>query len=236
MHASIGPRSVPHSSSVLLLSYLFVSHIDMGNLACHPTTMRLLEQVYEACMTKHYSPRTEESYVRWIERFLRFHRNTAGKWIHPRDMTAEHVESFLTHLAVRRHVAASTQNQALNALVFLFRDVVKRELEEFIDRVVGIGSSNVVLPTVQGAQVPVGAVAGVWLSRGLPADCPCRGDAPPSASSARSAMIDLESCFSHETIRWDKDQEPTQHDIRGRLVRATYLYGRTRWRVNLTLY
>jgi len=93
--------------------------------------MKLLDQVHEACLTKHYSPRTEESYVRWIERFLRFHRDAAGKWIHPLDMTAEHVESFLTHLAVRRHVSASTQNQALNALVFLFRDVAKKEIGPF---------------------------------------------------------------------------------------------------------
>lgn len=93
--------------------------------------MKLLEQVHEACATKHYSPRTEESYVRWIEQFLRFQRSTAGRWIHPRDMTAEHVEAFLTHLAVRRRVAASTQNQALNALVFLFRDVVRKEIGAF---------------------------------------------------------------------------------------------------------
>ena len=93
--------------------------------------MKLLEQVHEACLIKHYSPRTEESYTRWIERFLRFHRAKAGDWIHPSSMTADHVETFLTDLAVRRHVAASTQNQALNALVFLFRDVIKRELAEF---------------------------------------------------------------------------------------------------------
>jgi len=66
-------------------------------------------------------PATQQSYGRWIERFLRFHRNTA----------ADHVESFLTHLAVSRRVSASTQNQALNALVFLFRDVVKKEIGEF---------------------------------------------------------------------------------------------------------
>jgi len=93
--------------------------------------MKLLEQTRQACRTKHYSPRTQSSYVRWIERFLRFHRDAAGKWIHPRDMSAEHVESFLTDLAVRRRVAASTQNQALNALVFLFRDVVKKQVGEF---------------------------------------------------------------------------------------------------------
>jgi len=93
--------------------------------------MRLLDQVHEACLTKHYSPRTEQSYTRWINHFLRFHRDKTGGWIHPRDMTAEHVESFLTHLAVHRRVAASTQNQALNAVVFLFRDVVKKNIGEF---------------------------------------------------------------------------------------------------------
>ncbi len=82
-------------------------------------------------MTKRYSARTEQSYVRWIERFLRFHRDEAGTWTHPREMSAEHVESFLTYLAVRRRVAASTQNQALNAIVFLFRDVIKKNIGEF---------------------------------------------------------------------------------------------------------
>jgi len=66
--------------------------------------------------------------MRWIERFLRFHRDKAGRWTHPEKMDAADVESFLTYLAVRRHVSASTQNQALNALVFLFQDVLKREL------------------------------------------------------------------------------------------------------------
>jgi len=58
--------------------------------------MKLMDQVWQACLIKHHSPQTEESYAQWIERFLRFHRDTAGKWIHPCDMTAEHVESFLT--------------------------------------------------------------------------------------------------------------------------------------------
>ena len=79
--------------------------------------MKLLEQVHEACVTKHYSRRTEDSYTRWIERFLRFHRAKAGDWIHPSNMSTDHVESFLTDLAVRRHVAASTQNQAINAFM-----------------------------------------------------------------------------------------------------------------------
>ena len=97
--------------------------IDRPILARHPITTKLLEQTRQTCRTKHYSPRTGESYTRWIGRFLRFHREAAGLWIHPRKMSAEHAESFLTHLAVRRHVAASTQNQALNSIVFLLRDV-----------------------------------------------------------------------------------------------------------------
>ncbi len=64
--------------------------------------MKLLEQTRQICRTKHYSPRTEESYTRWIERFLRFHREAAGLWVHPSDMSAEHVEAFLTYLVVRR--------------------------------------------------------------------------------------------------------------------------------------
>ena len=93
--------------------------------------MKFIEQVRQACQAKHYSPRTQEAYVGWIERLLRFHRDKTGAWIHPRDMTSKDVEDFLTHLAVRRRVSASTQNQALNALVFLYRDVLQCKLGEF---------------------------------------------------------------------------------------------------------
>jgi len=93
--------------------------------------MKLLEQVHQVCRTKHYSPRTEASYTHWIVRFLRFHHDAVGTWTHPREMSAEHIESFLTHLAVVRRVAASTQNQALNAIVFLFRDVLEVQIGEF---------------------------------------------------------------------------------------------------------
>jgi len=75
---------------------------------------RLLDQVREIIRVKHYSIRTEEAYVQWIKRFIFFH----GKR-HPREMGAREIEAFLTDLAVRGKVAASTQNQALNALVFL---------------------------------------------------------------------------------------------------------------------
>ena len=87
---------------------------------------RLLDQVREVIRVKHYSIRTEEAYVQWIKRFIFFH----GKR-HPREMGATEIEAFLTDLAVRGKVAASTQNQALNALVFLYQKVLHIELGEF---------------------------------------------------------------------------------------------------------
>src|SRR2546422_2260645 len=87
---------------------------------------RLLDQVREVIRFKHYSIRPEDAYVQWIKRFIFFH----GKR-HPREMGATEIEAFLTDLAVRRKVAASTQNQALNALVFLYKEVLHVELGEF---------------------------------------------------------------------------------------------------------
>ena len=75
---------------------------------------RLLDQVRERLRRKHYSISTERAYVDWIKRYILFH----GKR-HPAAMGKEEVESFLTHLAVERKVAASTQNQALSAILYL---------------------------------------------------------------------------------------------------------------------
>ena len=85
---------------------------------------RLLDQVRDAIRLRHDSPRTEEAYVAWIRRYILFH----GKH-HPRDMGAPEVESFLTHLAVARHVSASTQSQAFAALLFLHRHVLRSPLD-----------------------------------------------------------------------------------------------------------
>jgi integron integrase len=84
---------------------------------------KLLDQVRAKLRTLHYSIRTEESYVDWIKRFILFH----GKR-HPRDMGREEIGSFLTHLAVERKVAANTQNQALAALLFLYKQVLEQEV------------------------------------------------------------------------------------------------------------
>ncbi len=72
---------------------------------------------------RHYSIRTEQAYTDWIKRFILFHHKK-----HPREMGGAEVEQFLTHLAVEGRVAASTQNQALSALLFLYKEVLKMEL------------------------------------------------------------------------------------------------------------
>ena len=89
----------------------------------HGRAPRLLDRVRECCRVRHYSYRTEKTYCDWIRRFILFH----GKQ-HPRNMGKSEVESFLTHLAVRRNVAPSTQSQALAALLFLYREVLEVEL------------------------------------------------------------------------------------------------------------
>jgi hypothetical protein len=88
-----------------------------------PRPPRLLDQVKQVMRLKHYALRTEECYTQWIKRFILFH----GKR-HPRDMGAAELELFLTDLAVNAHVSASTQNQALNAIAFLYREVLDLEL------------------------------------------------------------------------------------------------------------
>ena len=89
---------------------------------------RLLASVRDRCQTKHYSRRTERAYAGWIKRFIFFHNKK-----HPRVMGALEVELFLTHLAVDCNVAAGTQNQALSALLFLYREVLDLELPWMTD-------------------------------------------------------------------------------------------------------
>lgn len=84
---------------------------------------RLLDQVKACCRMKHYSLRTEQTYCSWIRRFILFH----GKR-HPLEMSAPEIQSFLSALAVDRNVAASTQNQALAAILFLYREILGVEL------------------------------------------------------------------------------------------------------------
>jgi integron integrase len=83
---------------------------------------RLLDQVRAASRLRHYSPSTEQSYTMWIRRFVLFHERR-----HPREMGAAEIERFLEDLAITHRVSASTQNQALNAIVFLYREVLRMD-------------------------------------------------------------------------------------------------------------
>jgi integron integrase len=91
---------------------------------------KLLNQVRDAIRLKHYSIRTEKAYVAWVRRYILFHDKR-----HPNEMGSAEIEAFLTHLAVDQNVAASTQNQALSALLFLYRDVLRKDLDFPIDSI-----------------------------------------------------------------------------------------------------
>ena len=90
--------------------------------------MKLLDQYEAACKVRRLAPRTIQTYRRWVDEFLRFQHHRTGQWIHPNDMGEKEVEAFLTHLAVNRRVAESTQNQALGAILFLYRHVLEKDL------------------------------------------------------------------------------------------------------------
>src|SRR5271157_139986 len=84
---------------------------------------KLLDQVSDALRTKHYSYRTEQTYIDWIKRYILFHKKR-----HPREMGANEIREFIVYLATERKVVASTQNQALSAILFLYRTVLQKEI------------------------------------------------------------------------------------------------------------
>ena len=86
---------------------------------------KLLDVARGILRAKHYSLKTEQSYLRWMKRYILFHNKR-----HPKEMGENEISQFLTHLAVQGHVAASTQNQALCAIVFLYKHVLKKEIGE----------------------------------------------------------------------------------------------------------
>ena len=84
----------------------------------------LIQRYREELQARHYARRTVDTYEQWVRRFLRFHQLR-----HPREMGSDEVNAFLTHLAVEGQVSASTQNQALAALLFLYRVLLERDLD-----------------------------------------------------------------------------------------------------------
>ena len=96
---------------------------ESSNSSTEITSPRLLDRLRDAIKRRHYSRRTEEAYIHWTKRFIFFH----GKR-HPSELGEAEVTTFLNHLATDRKVAASTQNQALSALLFLYKEVLGSEL------------------------------------------------------------------------------------------------------------
>jgi Phage integrase, N-terminal SAM-like domain len=87
------------------------------------TQKPMLDEVRQAIRTRHYSYRTEKAYVHWIKRFVFFHNKR-----HPAELGEAEIGEFLSSLATDSRVSASTQNQALNALLFLYREVLKKDI------------------------------------------------------------------------------------------------------------
>ena len=99
----------------------------MNAVTYQPQSKRLLEQLCEVVRYKHYSLKTEQAYTYWVRFFVRWHGRN-GQMRHPRDMGGDEVTQFLTMLANERRVSVSTHNQALSALLFLYRDVLGIDL------------------------------------------------------------------------------------------------------------
>ena len=93
-----------------------------------PKPGKLLDQVREVMHYHHYAIRTEQTYVKWILDYIRFNGTR-----HPQEMGKPEIERFLSHLAINRNVASSTQNQALNAILFLYKHVLDMPLNDYID-------------------------------------------------------------------------------------------------------
>ena len=85
---------------------------------------KLLEQVNEQIRLRHYGHRTEKTYILWIKKYIYYHQKR-----HSAEMSSSEINNFLSYLASEKHVAASTQNQALNAILFLYRNVLDMEIE-----------------------------------------------------------------------------------------------------------
>jgi len=138
----------------------------------------LLDDVRERARVRHLSIRTERCYVYWSERYLRFLKGD-GAWRHPAEVGTEAVEAFLTHLAVAGQVSASTQNQALGALLFLYREVLQKEIGRLdavrarrpvrMPLVLSVGEVAVLLEGLDRlpTEEPYGLMAGLMYGSGL---------------------------------------------------------------------
>jgi site-specific recombinase XerD len=166
---------------------------------------KLLELVSRTIQARHYSRRTEQAYSRWIKRFILFHHKR-----HPLEMGEAEVTSFLSHLATRGRVSAATQNQALSAILFLYRDVLKKDLD-WLDGIVRAKRPRrlPVVLTRDEVQALLGQLHGVpWLMASLLYDAGLR-----LLECARLRVKDVDFAKAEITVR----------DGKGRKDRVTLL-------------
>jgi integron integrase len=98
------------------------------DILAQESAMKLLDRMETVGKRRHLSPRTIRCYQSWVKDFLRFHRGDGGRWRHPHELAEREVEAYLTYLAVKRKLSSSSQNQATNALVYLYKQVLGDEL------------------------------------------------------------------------------------------------------------
>lgn len=109
--------------------FCLFSAVGERAVASSQTPPKLLDRMRNILRRRNYAWKTEQAYVDWVVRYLKFHRErNGGKWRRPESMGKAEVEQFLTFLATDRQVAPSTQNQAFSALLFLYRNVLEIEL------------------------------------------------------------------------------------------------------------
>jgi len=160
---------------------------------------RLLDEVRAVCRMRHFSLKTEQAYVQWIRRYIRFHQKR-----HPREMGEPEIRQFISHLAVKEQISASTQTVALSALLFLYRDVLKQELRYIanierarkpkrIPLVFTHGEVRVVLENVKGTH---------WLVAGL-----LYGSGLRLMECLRLRVKDMDFTYGQITVRDGKGEK-----------------------------
>jgi hypothetical protein len=152
--------SFPHSEEIAtrLLSAFAGEKLDvdqsLGVLVEPFAVSTLLDRVSHLIRLKHYSIRTEETYLHWITRYLAFHHNRD-----PKETGSPEIEAFLSYLAVNLKVASATQNVAFNALLFLYRQVLKKELDTSINAIRAKKPTR--LPTVMSKNETMKVIAAI---------------------------------------------------------------------------
>lgn len=116
-----------------------------------------MNSVIKAIRTNHFSYSTERTYLNWIYRYIVFHEKK-----HPEEMGGKEISEFLSYLAINRRVSASTQNQALNALVFLYKKVLRIQLDDFDFKQARIGKRLPVVLSREEVQVVLANLNGEY--------------------------------------------------------------------------